>query len=241
MINVANRDKGLSILGVAALHALFGYAFLAGLNSSLLPVADRPLAIFDIAPDLPPPSPPAPAPRAASDPEGAAAPPGLKAQPAPIVAPKPEVPLPVPPPVTAATRAGEGAMPSVGASDLAGPGTGAGGAGTGTGSGGSGAGSGGGGAAVKARQTAGRIVNADYPRAAKRAGVEGEVLVRFTVEPNGRVGACTVLRSSGSADLDATTCRLIQQRYRFEPARDASGRPVADQKGWVQRWWLERD
>ena len=56
---------------------------------------------------------------------------------------------------------------------------------------------------------------------------------------NGRAGGCTVVRSSGHAALDATTCRLIEKRFRFEPARDAQGRPVQELRGWKQDWWLE--
>ena len=242
--NVTIRTDRLgSALGVALLHALLGYAFIAGLNGRALPEKRDVLKLFDISLPSPPPVVEA-APsesRKTPEPEGRAAPPALKAQASPVVAPKPRVPIDRPPPVTAAPTPGTGASVSQGASEIPGPGTGAGGTGTGTGSGGSGSGTGGGGVAAKARQTAGRIVNADYPRAAKKEGVEGEVLVRFTVEPSGRVGACSVVRSSGSALLDATTCRLIQQRYRFEPARDASGRAVREDKGWVQRWWLERD
>jgi protein TonB len=35
-----------------------------------------------------------------------------------------------------------------------------------------------------------------------------------------------VTRSSGSTDLDNTTCRLILERFRFKPSRDPNGRPV---------------
>ncbi|HEY6917365.1 MAG TPA: energy transducer TonB [Allosphingosinicella sp.] len=236
------REKVGSALGVAVLHAALAYAFLTAIGAAprLAPPAPA-LKLFDISePPPPPPSQPA-ARKAAREPEGRAAPPGLKAEASPVVALQRPFPLPVPVPVTAASTPGEGASASQGAADVPGPGTGAGGAGAGTGSGGAGSGMGGGGGiATRARQIAGRIVNADYPRAASRARAEGEVLVRFTVEPSGRVGACTVLRSSGNEDLDSTTCRLIRQRYRFEPARDKAGRPTADEKAWVQRWWLER-
>ncbi|QPQ54310.1 energy transducer TonB [Allosphingosinicella flava] len=243
MIETATQDRVKSALVAGAVHALLAYAFIAGLDRHAAPALDPPLKLFDISLPVPPPvvETVQPESRRMPEPEGRAAPPGLKAEASPIVAPKPRVRLDPPPPVVAAPVPGIGASVSQGASDVPGPGTGAGGTGTGTGSGGAGSGTGGGGAAARARQIAGRIVNADYPRAAKRAGVEGEVLVRFTVEPDGRVGRCSVVRSSGSDALDSTTCRLIQQRYRFAPARDASGRPVSDEKGWVQRWWLERD
>jgi hypothetical protein len=42
------------------------------------------------------------------------------------------------------------------------------------------------------------------------------------------VTACTVTESSGSASLDSTTCRLLQERALFTPARDSRGEPVSD-------------
>jgi len=46
------------------------------------------------------------------------------------------------------------------------------------------------------------------------------------------------MSTSGSAALDDTTCRLIQQRFRFAPARDGSGRPV---RAWIveQHEWID--
>ncbi|WP_166041008.1 energy transducer TonB, partial [Sphingosinicella sp. YJ22] len=105
--------------------------------------------------------------------------------------------------------------------------------------GGSGAGGSGGGAS-RARHMSGQIVRRDYPRAAVEARAEGRVETRFTVGTDGRVSNCRVTRSSGNAALDQTTCRLIEQRFRWTPARDAQGRPVAEERGWQQTWWLER-
>ncbi|HYD37593.1 MAG TPA: energy transducer TonB, partial [Allosphingosinicella sp.] len=68
----------------------------------------------------------------------------------------------------------------------------------------------------------------DYPASAVRAGEEGTVAFRLQVNPTGRVAACTVTQSSGSAALDSTTCRLLASRARFTPARDRKGRAVAD-------------
>jgi protein TonB len=120
---------------------------------------------------------------------------------------------------------------------VAGPGTGAGGAGDGTGSGGRGNGPGGGGG-VPLRWIGGRITDADYPRAALKAGASGTVGLRFVVGVNGRVSSCTVTRSSGNRDLDETTCKLIQKRFRYVPSRDAAGRPYADTVTGEHRWDL---
>ena len=235
-------ERAKSAVAAGALQLLIGYAFVTGLGFDLAPRGGEGLKLFDIAAPPPPPAVEEPPPPRTSSrkPEGAASPANLVAKPTPVVAPLPVVPLLLPPPVIAAPVAGTGADPSAGASDVPGPGTGAGGEGVGTGSGGRGSGSGGGGAAVRARLLKGRIVNSDYPEAASRAGAIGTVIARFTVRPDGRASQCRVTRSSGNADLDATTCRLIEKRFRYAPARDAAGEAMPDVMGWKQEWWLER-
>ena len=68
----------------------------------------------------------------------------------------------------------------------------------------------------------------DYPAEAQRNGEEGTVQVALSVEPNGKVSACTIIRSSNHESLDRATCSILQRRARFLPARDAAGRPVPD-------------
>jgi TonB family protein len=68
----------------------------------------------------------------------------------------------------------------------------------------------------------------DYPAAAARAGEQGSVGFRLDIDKAGRVAACEVTSSSGSAALDSTTCRLVSARARFSPARDRKGRPTTD-------------
>ncbi len=231
----------LSAAAVATVHA--GIAGLLFLGSGVGPNRDavQPLKVFDVVEPLPP-APieePAPAPVHADVEEGAAAPPGLKAQASPVVVEQPKVRLPVPPPpVVAAPVAGVGAAPSAGASEVAGPGPGAGGVGVGTGSGGSGNGAGGGGVVSRARLVGGRMVHKDYPDAAGDVGAEGTVVIRLDVSVDGRASGCRVTSSSGNRDLDATTCRLAEQRFRYEPARNARGDAVADVAGWSQDWWI---
>jgi protein TonB len=150
----------------------------------------------------------------------------------PIVAPKPEVPTDRPSPVAAAEVPRDGRDRTAGAASVAGPGTGSGGTGSGTSSGGAGSGTGSGqgdgagGAPVRrARLVAGDISLSDYPKALRRPG---GAEIHMTVEPSGRVSRCVVVRSSGSTELDALTCRLVRERYRYDPARDARGRAVRD-------------
>jgi protein TonB len=143
----------------------------------------------------------------------------------------------------AAPVAGQGDKASAGAADVPGPGTGSGGIGTGLGSGNQGTGTGGGGGGgamgIRARWIRGRIYDSDYPRRAYNAGIGGTVYLRFVVEPDGRVGRCSVTRSSGNRDLDSTTCRLIQSRFLYRPARDAQGRPVAETVRGEHVWEVE--
>ncbi len=233
------RERIASAIAVAALHALIGYALLTGLGIDIAGEASDRLKLFDIRqPPPPPPADPPPAALEARAPQAAAAPPGPNAEASPIVGPVPQVRLPIPPPLPAAPQAGTGSEASQGASTL-GAGTGAGGEGSGSGSGGSGSGSGSGGAVTRARQIGGELTGRDYPRAAKRARAGGTVLVRYTVGTDGRVSGCTVTQSSGNADLDSTTCALIERRFRYEPARDAQGRPVADTLTGRHIWWTE--
>ncbi|WP_232475952.1 energy transducer TonB [Flavisphingomonas formosensis] len=227
-------------VGAALLQGLLGYALLVGLTVGMPVKHEDALKLFDILPDRPPPPPPPTVPRKTEShkPRGAAAPPNRKSRATEIVAKPPVVPLPAPPPVIAAPVAGRGSDPSAGAALRPGPGTGAGGQGTGTGAGGSGDGEGG--DDTPPRQIKGRIKDSDYPRGAALAGAGGTVMVRFSVETDGRVGECVVTGSSGNADLDQTTCRLIRERFRYRPSLDASGRPVRSYVIEDHSWAVER-
>ncbi len=236
-VNQEKRDRLKSAVAVAVFHALIGYALLKGLGFEVVRQAGAEFKLFDVTEEPPPPpAKPAPPAKAESkiakpkDPEGAASPANLRDTPSPIVAPPPEIRLEIPSPVIAAPVAGQGNAEEAGAANVPGPGTGSGGEGNGLGSGeqGTGTGGGGGGRGTRARLISGSIRESDYPRAALRSGATGTVFLRFVVAPNGRVSECAVTRSSGSADLDATTCRLIMRRFRYKPARDPQGRAIPD-------------
>jgi len=62
----------------------------------------------------------------------------------------------------------------------------------------------------------------EYPRAARRAGVEGAVLVRLFIRASGEVERAEVARSSGSALLDEAA-RAALERWKFHPARGELG------------------
>lgn len=243
-----DHERVASAAIVASIHVALGYALLTGLGFDLAGAVSDDLKIFDVSEDPPPPpaEPPPPEESKADrakpkDAEGAASPANLRDTPSPIVAPPPEIRLEVPPPILAAPVAGQGNAPAAGAADIRGPGTGSGGQGTGLGSGGQGSGTGGGGGGgIAARWIKGSIRDSDYPRSAFEAGAGGTVYLRFIVGANGRVTGCTVTRSSGNAALDAVTCRLIMQRFRYRPARNARGKAVPDYVIGEHLWFVEK-
>jgi protein TonB len=223
------NDRIKAIAGALLLEGALAYALVMGLGIRPPSIVSNELKLVGLLPERPPPPKKIePPPKRTPQKEGAASPPNLKAKPTEIVRPPPPLPIPVPPPVAAAPIAGPGSAPSAGAADIRGPGTGSGGLGNGTGSGngGNGGGSGGEGDGSRPRWVKGEIKNKDYPRAAGEAGVGGTVAVRYTVETNGHATNCIITRSSGHADLDETTCRLIEKRFRYRPATDRNGRPV---------------
>jgi periplasmic protein TonB len=232
-----HRDRLKSAGVVGLIHALIGYGLLNGLGYGPSAVVPDALRLFNIAKEEPPPPPAKPArpdiekktrkarPKNA---EGAASPANLRNTPTQIVAPPPEIRIPVPPPTPTAPVAGQGSAMAAGATNVPGPGTGSGGIGNGLGSGrfgnGTGGGGGGGGRGTRARWLSGSITDSDFPDNVRRGGT---VHLRFTVAPSGRISDCAVTRSSGSRALDDVTCRLIVRRFRYRPARNAEGIPIA--------------
>jgi len=230
-----DTDRGRAAAAVALLHLALGWAIVAGLGVDVRRAVEEPLRVFSIfEPPPPPPEISVPAPVRRPDPEGAAAPPSLKSRPSPVVAPREArrspvraAPEPQPAPTGSAARAG--------ASQTPGPGTGAGGEGSGAGSGRGGGGTGGGGTPARAQRISGSFDYSDHPERSRPGAVE-TVGVRFLVGADGRVRDCAVTRSSGNAKLDSTTCRLIEQRFRYRPATDAAGKPVPSIVSTVFSW-----
>lgn len=237
------RDKGGALAAVIAIHAALAMALLNLSGTITLGDRQRDLQVFEVTEvQPPPPTPPVPEeqrpePEQAQEPEGAASPENIRSEATPIIAPEPEVELPVTPPVTVTETPGEGADPTQGASDRPGPGTGAGGTGTGTGAGGAGTGTGGGGGGIASRPAVVRgITNRDYPvQIQRRWPRNGQIFVRLRIEPNGRPSQCDVMRSFGDPVADQWTCSLLMERGVFRPATNRRGEPVADWLGYVQR------
>jgi TonB family protein len=91
------------------------------------------------------------------------------------------------------------------------------------------------------RHTAGNFRDSDYPTAALDRNQVGTTMVRLTVAPDGSAGDCRLIFSSRSRDLDTTTCRVILERFRYEPARDAEGNPVAAMITQRVQWGIADD
>lgn len=184
-----------------------------------------------------PPPPPERRPARAVRPKGASSAPAPVARATPIVVPPPVIPPVIVPPIVAAEVAGTETAADAGAA-VEGPGAARGGAGVGQGVGDAGAGDGGGG--VPAEWIRGRITDRDYPYEAIRNGLQGRLVARYVIGINGKVTSCTVVESSGNAVLDGTTCRLVEHRFRYRPARDAAGRKVVDVIEEEHAWVIER-
>lgn len=231
-------------LGAAALTAVIvaalGYALWLGLAfRGGAGAVQEGLATFVVAPDPPPPERVIPPKKKVNRPSGRAAPPNLRSKATEVTAPVPVIPVPIPPPpVVVAALPNIGVQATSGASDRAGPGTGAGGIGNGNGAGGDGDGDGSGWERVP-RLVSGRIKGSDIPDAILDVGFRGVVGVRYRVETNGRVTGCTVARSSGNALMDQATCAAIEKRFRYDPWRDANGRPVRSTVLRDQQWDID--
>ena len=213
-----DRKRAFGLAGALAIHALA-----IVLVWWLAPPLPAPPAMAPglVAVQLDEPPPPPPPPPDDSD-EGAAAPPSRGAREAPS---PPEPPAPLARPTPAEPAIDPGSQQASGAGAAPGSGAGQGGEGSGTGSGEGGAGRGSG-AITPPVRIAGALTNADYRRTRPPAGAAGTVVVSYRIRADGAVDRCTVLRSSGYEVLDSATCRLIEQRFRFEPARDAGGRAI---------------
>lgn len=222
------QQRAKSLAGVITIHVAIGYALVFGLGTDVAKSVTAGFKVINLSPQQPPE--PVPAEKPAEALQEAASPENLRAAPTEIVVPEPEIKLEIKSPVTAAPVAGPGKDNRAGASDQAGPGFG---------SGGQGDGYGGGGIASGPRHLSGALTRKDIPRSVWRAGNRGNVVAHFTVGADGRASDCRIRQTSGHPDLDAITCRLIERRFRFEPARDRQGRAVARPYGWLQEWWKD--
>jgi len=220
----------LALAAVAIVQLGVGLALLRGLNVDISRGGEIVQRLVNVTlakppPPLPPPPvrvKPAEKPHQASAPKAAPEKLGGSAGPKPAHAPPSVTPIVPVKPTAAPSGGGTGTGPAIGS-----------GAGGGTGGTGYGAGQGGG---TDLELISGDITRRDYPKHLGNAGIGGTDSVSFTVQVNGRVTGCRVTRSSGVPELDALTCVLITQRFRFRPATDRYGRPVSETIDWDQDW-----
>lgn len=237
------RERAGGAAAAAGLTLGLGALLVAGLAvRSQVTGEDAGIALFRIPPEPQPPPEAIRAPQRDTRPEGEAAPPNLTSRATPLVVPEPVVPLPLPPPpMPVAEKAADSTQATSGAADTPGPGSGAGGQGDGFGAGGQGDGRGAGDPdATPPRWVRGDIRDSDYPDDLADAGIGGRVTVLYLVDINGRVTECNVVGSSGVPQLDALTCRLIRERFRFRPSRSGAGKPVP---AWIREsheWVFEQ-
>lgn len=211
---MAYADQGMSTnrmyaLGVVALlHAFLGYAFITGLALKAVKAIVNPLETVNVKEEAPPPDEPPPPPP--------------KEQEIPPFVPPPEVSVQseaapqitvqqqvqrVEAPVTIAPPA----PPAPAAKPAPVPAT------------------------PKGRGNS--ISEDDYPDASRRAEETGTVRVTYTVTVDGRAANCQVVQSSGAARLDEATCKIVERRFRFNPAtRD--GVPVEVTRPQTVTWKL---
>lgn len=201
---------------VAILHIVVGYALVSGLAASAYKKVKEVTSAIDIK-DEPPPPPPPPPPKEKLPP------------PPPIVAPPPKIqlnvvtphietvqtpPPPAPPPPVVLPPPPPSAPPPPRFTAK--------------------------GASPKGRPGDWATDN-DYPTSAMREGKQGVTGFRVSIGPDGRVTDCSVTRSSGSPELDDTTCKLITRRARFAPAMDGDGKPTTGSYASSVRWQIPKD
>jgi len=192
-------SRTISIIIVALIHAVLGYAFVTGLGMKYVKKAAEQLNVIDVKEEPPPPDeePPPPPPEKQVEPPPVVAPPPIVQTPAPappiqtvrtpppVFTPVPVASPPPPPPAPVVSKA----------------------------------------AGAKGNP-ANWISDADYPASAIRAEAQGTSAITWEINEQGRVENCRVTSSSGNADLDEAACKAMTRRGRYSPAVDQNGSPI---------------
>ena len=224
---VRPRERAYALTAVALIQAALAIILFRGFHVDVSHSGETIQQLVEVTLDKPPPPPLVPVERPKPQLHEPAAPkaepinPGGSPGPQPAHAPPSVTPVIAVKPTAAPSGGGTGTGPALGS-----------GAGGGTGGNGYGDDEGG----TDLEQIAGSITPNDYPRDLRESGVGGRVQFTFTVEPNGRVGHCTITRSSGVGELDALTCRLVQQRFVYRPSTNRYGRPIEDEVDGEHDW-----
>lgn len=214
------RDRATSIAAVVAVHAAIGYALVVGLQAvGFIDETQNPqghhVPQIPIEPPPPPPEPPKAEPQAPTTPQVHMPTPTVVLQSDPpiiddIVVELPQTDFTVPKVVPSGSATGAASDNLAAIADPV---------------------------AAKPRNDPGSwITDNDYRTSWINRDMEGIAGFAVTVGTNGRVESCTITQSTGHSALDAATCRLIGQRARFEPARNAQGERVPGTFANKVRW-----
>lgn len=82
------------------------------------------------------------------------------------------------------------------------------------------------------------ITNNDYRTSWINRGYEGVAGFEVQIDDRGRVTECSITRSTGYSDLDNATCRLLERRARFNPAKDSSGNAISGSYSSSVNWQI---
>ncbi len=214
-----SSDQTKAILGVAAIHALLGYAIVSGMAVDFIETVIQPNPIATTFTPKPPP-PPTPQPATeAPDPVVSqiyTPPLPLEINSLPPVVDTTTVLLPPLPPITnTVIPPTTGGQPDLTTSPGLDP--------------------------VSARprgDPARWITESDYRSVWVRQELTGTTGFRVRVGADGRAMSCQITKSSGHAVLDQATCELVSRRARFDPARDRRGEAVGGNYSSSVRWQL---
>lgn len=209
-------NKIAAIIVVVLLHVVVGYALVTGLAYSAFKKIKEVTTAVKIDPDKPPPPPPPPPPKTDTPP------------PPPIVAPPPAISLPAPGPVLQTVTAPPPIPAPPAAVVIPAPPS-----------------------PPPPRFTAKPAVpkgrpgdwasDSDYPSRALQLSQEGVTGFHVSIGTDGKVTDCSITKSSGSPELDKTTCDLVKRRARFTPATDGDGNPTTGSFSNSIRWQIPKD
>ncbi|WP_395000998.1 energy transducer TonB [Sphingomonas sp.] len=202
-MSYANRqqmdsNRTVSIIVVALLHIVLGYALVTGLAYNVLKKVATDLKTFDVTEPPPPPEEKPPEQKLPPPPQVVAPPPMVRmitmapqiqtvsiAPPPVITLRAPPAPPAPPAPVKRESARAKGSL-------------------------------------------IGLFSSEDYPNSALSANEQGTTAVQLTIGTDGRVSGCNITSSSGSSSLDNATCNILRRRARFSPALDSDGHPTTD-------------
>jgi outer membrane biosynthesis protein TonB len=76
----------------------------------------------------------------------------------------------------------------------------------------------------------------DLPEDLNKPGMDLSVIVNYAVGLDGKSSDCKIDRSSGQPELDNLTCKMIEHRFRYSPAKDVDGHNMAARIIETHRW-----